>query len=146
MLTGPQIEMPVRCSLHFATTRKVPIAVKISSPEHMSEQKEQIGLRELSLDAARANREPPRPAGISSYRRPLQTLSQASTETRIFVNLWLPFKDEAAPPAPRAPPPLTTSRERRDQWPTDNYDFLPPKFNRPQQTGRGYGPVLASRG
>src|SRR6516162_2532347 len=54
VLTGPQIEIAVRRRLHFATAREIPIAVEIGSPEHMSEQKEQIGLRELSLDAAHA--------------------------------------------------------------------------------------------
>jgi len=33
-------------------------------------------------------------------------------------------------------PPLTTSRERRDQWPNDNYDVLPSKFDRPLPTRR----------
>ena len=50
MLTGPQIEMPVGGSLHLAAPCEIPITIEVSSPEHMSEQKEQIGLRELSLD------------------------------------------------------------------------------------------------
>ena len=55
------------------------------------------------------------------------------------------FEREAAPPVPGARASNHQSREG-DRRLTDNYDFLPPKFNRPQQTGRGYGPVLASRG
>src|SRR5215469_4644582 len=54
MLTGPQIEMPVRSCLHLAAPREIPVTIEVSSPEHMSEQKEQIGLRELSLDASHA--------------------------------------------------------------------------------------------
>ena len=46
--------MPVRGSLHLAAPCEIPITIEVSSPEHMSEQKEQIGLRKLSLDPAHA--------------------------------------------------------------------------------------------
>src|SRR6516162_6308925 len=52
MLTGPQIEITVRRRLHLATTRKIPIAVEISSPEHINEQKEQIRLSQPPFNPA----------------------------------------------------------------------------------------------
>src|SRR6516164_9827631 len=80
---------------------------------------------------------PPERAGSFPARsRPRNENSYKTTETRIFIDFVVTLEGEAASPGPRAPPPLTTSRERRDQWLTDNYDFLPSKFNRPPPTRR----------
>src|SRR5262249_8285753 len=42
MLTGPQIEIAIWSRLHLAAPREIPIAVEISSPEYINEEKEQI--------------------------------------------------------------------------------------------------------
>jgi len=134
-----------RLSLSRATARSWPVLLR-KEPMKSPARCELQHLERSNYYSAAAERS----SGCPSVRR--SPLRRASTETRIFVNFVVTLEGEAAPPGPGAPPPLTTSRERRDQWPTDNYDFLPSKFNRPPptrrvlrlQTGRGYGPVRAS--
>jgi len=42
MLTTPKIKIAIRSRLHLAAPREIPIAVEISSPEYINEEKEQI--------------------------------------------------------------------------------------------------------